>query len=256
MKLCRRRRSGFGVEQSDENQGVKKPQLAQDHPQIVAGAAQHRMNCIAQRALEPIPIELAIGLHVSDGRLDRAATPDHCAQAARDAASQAGVIDLHTVDGDNLVVAVDDGNLRLYVAQDRRLLQRFGQRVPVVRIARHRTSSDDQTFLVRRRDRHLYAEFVRLAHFAFRQALDFRRVQRIQLVFVLLLLRENPLRAANQLLQRRPTLLSDAVQLALDVAHHAPHSRTQSAQRFLHPLVLLGMRVAPDLARQTGASRL
>ncbi|SIT45011.1 hypothetical protein BN2475_510065 [Paraburkholderia ribeironis] len=55
MKLCRRWRSAFGVEQRDENQGAKKPQFAQDHPQIVAGAAQYRMNCIVQRALEPIP---------------------------------------------------------------------------------------------------------------------------------------------------------------------------------------------------------
>ena len=95
MKLHRRRRSGLEAEQSDENQGVKEPQLAQDHPQVVGGAAQHHMNRIAQQALEPILIELAVGLHVSDGRLDRAATPDHCSQAARDtlrSASQRSLI--------------------------------------------------------------------------------------------------------------------------------------------------------------------
>jgi hypothetical protein len=36
------------AEQDDRNQGVKKPRLAQNHPQVVAGAAQHRMNRIAQ----------------------------------------------------------------------------------------------------------------------------------------------------------------------------------------------------------------
>jgi hypothetical protein len=251
MRSRRRRRSGIEAKQSDENQGVKKPQLAQDHPQVVAGAAQHRVHCIAQRALEPISAELAVGLHVSDGWLDRTAPPDRRTQASRDAASQARVIDLHTVNCYSLVAAIDNGDLRLNVAQDRRLLQCFGQRVPVVRIARHRARADHQTFLVRRGDRHLDAEFVRLARFAFRLSFDFRCVQRVQLVFVLLLLRENALRAANQLFERRSTLLSDAIQLALDVAHHASHSRTQSAQRLLHPLVLFRMRVAPDLAHQT-----
>ena len=112
MKLCRQRRSGFGVEQSDENQDVKKPQLAQDHPQVVAGSAQYRKDYIAQRALEPIAIELAVRLHVSDGWLDCAATPDHCSQATRDTASQTRVVDLHAklcqLDGDG--VSFHDGN--------------------------------------------------------------------------------------------------------------------------------------------------
>jgi hypothetical protein len=54
MNSDRRRNRGFEVEQSGENQRVKKPQLAQDHPRVVAGTVQHRMNRIAQRTLEPI----------------------------------------------------------------------------------------------------------------------------------------------------------------------------------------------------------
>lgn len=69
LKVCGRRRSGLEVEQGGENQGVKKPQLAQQHPQVVAGTAQHCVDRTAQRTLEPIAIELAIGLHVADGRL-------------------------------------------------------------------------------------------------------------------------------------------------------------------------------------------
>ena len=38
-------------EQSDENEGVKKPQLPEDHPQVVACAAQHGVHRIAERAL-------------------------------------------------------------------------------------------------------------------------------------------------------------------------------------------------------------
>ncbi|KGD43171.1 putative transposase [Burkholderia pseudomallei] len=42
------------------------------------------------------------------------------------------MIDLHPINGDALVVAVYDGDLRLDVARDRRLFQRFGQHVLVV----------------------------------------------------------------------------------------------------------------------------
>jgi hypothetical protein len=60
-----------------QHKGVKKPQPPEDHPQVVAGAAQYRVHRIAQRAFESVPIERAIRFHESDGRLDRAAPPDH-----------------------------------------------------------------------------------------------------------------------------------------------------------------------------------
>ena len=101
---------------------------------------------------------------------------------------------------------------------------------------------------MRRRDRHLHTEFVGLARFALRQALDFRRVQ---LVPVLLLLRQNPLRAADQVFQRRSALPRDVIELPFDVTHHTAHARAQGTQCLLHPPVLLGMRVAANLARQT-----
>jgi len=80
------------------------------------------------------------------------------------------------VDGDTLVAAIHDGDFRRHVAQNRRLLQRFGERVTVVRIARHRAHANYQSFLVRRRDRHFYAELVWGAGFALRQTFNFRRV--------------------------------------------------------------------------------
>ena len=123
-ELRRRRCSGFEAEQSDENQGVKKPQPAQDHSQVVTGAAQHRVHRIVERTFEPIAIGFSVDLHVSDGWLDRASPPDHHARASHDAASQARVIDLHTVSGNTLIAAIDDGGLRLNVAQDHRLRQR------------------------------------------------------------------------------------------------------------------------------------
>jgi hypothetical protein len=45
--------------------------VAQDQAQVVAGAAQQRMNRIAGGALEVIARELAVELHVPDHRLDR-----------------------------------------------------------------------------------------------------------------------------------------------------------------------------------------
>jgi hypothetical protein len=59
----------------------------------VAGAAERGMNRVTQRVFEPVAIELAVRLHVSDDWLDRAAPPDHRAQASRDTASQPWVID-------------------------------------------------------------------------------------------------------------------------------------------------------------------
>jgi hypothetical protein len=42
----------------------------------VADAAQQRVHCIGQCALEPVPIEFDIRLHVTDGGLDLAAPSD------------------------------------------------------------------------------------------------------------------------------------------------------------------------------------
>jgi len=58
LKLRCRRRSNLEAKQSGESQGIKKPQPVQDHPQVVAGAAQYRMNRIAQRTLERVAIAL------------------------------------------------------------------------------------------------------------------------------------------------------------------------------------------------------
>jgi hypothetical protein len=65
------------VEQSSENEDAKKPQLPQDHPEVVASAAQYSMHCIAERAFEPIAIKFSVRLHVSDSGLDCTSPLDH-----------------------------------------------------------------------------------------------------------------------------------------------------------------------------------
>ncbi|KVD76697.1 hypothetical protein WI88_24730 [Burkholderia ubonensis] len=68
-------------------------------------------------------------------------------------------------------------------------------------------------------------------------------------------MRQNSLRAADQFFHRQATLLRDAFKLPLDLPHHAAHARTQGSQRLPNALalalVLLRVRVAADLARQT-----
>ena len=60
-----------------KNVGAKKPQLSDDQPQVVAGAAQDCMYCIAERTLEPVSSELAVRFHVTNGRLNGTAPLDH-----------------------------------------------------------------------------------------------------------------------------------------------------------------------------------
>ena len=46
------RRSDHGntaIEQGGKNEEAKKPQLPEDHPKVVAGAAQHSVHRVAQR---------------------------------------------------------------------------------------------------------------------------------------------------------------------------------------------------------------
>lgn len=84
----------------------------------MAGAAQHRVHRIAECAFEPVPIGFAVGLHMTEGRLDHASSSDHRAQVPCNSASQSRVIDLHAIYGDTLVASINNGHFRLHVAYD------------------------------------------------------------------------------------------------------------------------------------------
>jgi transcriptional regulator with XRE-family HTH domain len=90
-------------------------------------------------------------------------------------------------------------------------------------------------------------ELVQRARLALCDALDLAGVEGVELVLVLGLLRQDPIGLAQN--GAGPVLPAriDSLDLASHIAHHAAHARTQRAQRLLHPPVLLGMRVAPDL---------
>ncbi|MBK7260954.1 MAG: hypothetical protein IPI03_03260 [Rubrivivax sp.] len=62
---------------------LKRPQVRQDHPQVVTFAAQHRVHRVTQGALQPIPVQQPIGLHVADHRFDHLAPFEQLLQILR-----------------------------------------------------------------------------------------------------------------------------------------------------------------------------
>lgn len=63
----------------------------------MASAAQHGIDCIAQRALVPVPADFAIRFHTSDRRLDCTGLLDYRFQAAGDTSPLSGSSYLHPV---------------------------------------------------------------------------------------------------------------------------------------------------------------
>ena len=69
----------------------KKPEARQDLPQIVPGAAEEGVHGVTCDALEVIPPELAVALHMADGRLDGAAPPQLAFELLRQLACAAEI---------------------------------------------------------------------------------------------------------------------------------------------------------------------
>ena len=88
------------------------------------------------------------------------------------------------------IAEINNGGVRLrgtfdVLHQDRRLLDLLGEGVAVVGIAGKGTGADDQVASLGGSNAHLDPEFVRLAGLTLADALDFRCVQGVELVFVL-----------------------------------------------------------------------
>jgi hypothetical protein len=56
-----------------------------DAPDLVSGAAKHGVHGISQCPFEPVAPQLAVVLHVGDGRFNGASARDHRREATRDA---------------------------------------------------------------------------------------------------------------------------------------------------------------------------
>lgn len=166
------------------------------------GTAHHRVQRIAQRALERIAAQPPVHLHVPDGRLDGAAPLDQGFQRSGDAAPLPRAQDAHAFDLHAAIALVHDGRGGRLVraGEDAHLLQRLGQRVAIVRVARHGAHAHDQAFLQRGGDADLHAELVRRPGFSLADALHLGRVQGVQLVLVLRALGQDVTGALQQVL--------------------------------------------------------
>jgi len=154
------------------------------------------------------------------------------------------------------VAQVDDGRVRLdaqVLQQDGGLLQLLGQRVAVIGVARQAARTDHQALFGAHRHADLHAELVGLAGLALADALDLRRMQRVQLVLVLGALRADALATLQPWLQAITHVLRRLQQAALHVAQHAPEHGALALEHPAQPLELLGVRIAAGTPAQAAA---
>jgi hypothetical protein len=72
-------------------QGTQQaPQVIDDQAEIVSGAAQQCVDCVATRTDEEVATKPAVGLHMADHRLDGAASPELAADRRSHTAALAG----------------------------------------------------------------------------------------------------------------------------------------------------------------------
>lgn len=132
-----------------QNPGVKKPDGSQDQAQVMAGTAQHRIEGIAQRALEPVAPQFALVFHVADGGFDGTAAVNRLSNRAGDAAFLSAVPDRHLVDRHAAIAAIDKDHFRFAIGEDAHLLDDFIEGVAVVGITGQAAHAHHQPFLVR-----------------------------------------------------------------------------------------------------------
>ena len=97
----------------------------------MTGAAEHYMHSVAQGTFQPISVELAFSLRLTDGWPDGAAPMNHGPDCALHAAFLTRASDRYAVDLGTSIVTVDSCNRGLHFRQNFRLLQYFAQRVAV-----------------------------------------------------------------------------------------------------------------------------
>jgi hypothetical protein len=81
-------------------------------------ATQDGTDGIAKRAFEPISVQLAIALHMPDGRFDDATATNHGFDPARHATFFPWALDVHLLDLYTLVVVIDEHHFRLHARDD------------------------------------------------------------------------------------------------------------------------------------------
>jgi hypothetical protein len=118
---------------------------------------------------------------MADYRLDGAGSRELAADGWRHRAALTRDDDTPVIQTVAVIATIDIAAFNRAAAQALHVCESGGQYVTIIGIAGQRQHAEDQSFAVGRGDRDLDAEVVALARLAFRQTLDLRRVQRIEL---------------------------------------------------------------------------
>ena len=178
--------------------------MGKDEADVVAAAAQDRVEGIAERALERASCEAAVGLHVTDHRLDGAAPPEVALERRRHPAALSGDEDFDGFDPVTAVAAIDEGTFGAGSRQDLHLLEGLLQGMAVIGVAGHGAHADDEALPVGRRDRDLGAELVADTGFPLGEAVDRGLVEGVELALVLRLLAQQPVNEGDVVLDPIP----------------------------------------------------
>ena len=216
------------------------------------------MQRIAQLPLKPTAIHPVIRLEMANRRFHRLSSLEPSALLPGQRLVLAAMNDLHPrivtihaakaqINHDFLWLAPD------IFEQDARLLELRRENVTIVRVAGKGPCPNHQAAFVGHGDTGLDAELVGLAGFALADALNFRCMQGVQLVFVLGLLLADALGTLKQRVQMGDCIrgfAGCACQFAFDFAQHNAEDGALALDGAAQSLELLGVGIAAGFAAQ------
>jgi hypothetical protein len=91
----------------EQQSAQQAPEVVEDQAEIVSGAAQQGVDRVASRTGEEIAVKATIGLHVTDHRLDGAASPQLATDRRGDAATLTRDKDVAMVETMSAIAAID-----------------------------------------------------------------------------------------------------------------------------------------------------
>ena len=104
---------------------AKKPDGSQDHSEIVAGATKDGIQGVTEAALEPIPTQLAVVFHVTNGGFHGTSSMNGFPDGRGDAAFLAAAPDRQAIDADTPIAFVDKHRLRYLRGENAHMLNGF-----------------------------------------------------------------------------------------------------------------------------------
>ena len=163
------------------------PEVGQSLSDVVAAAAQHRKERIADGAFQGATCEAAVGFMWPMGSMAlrrlRSAISLGVQAASRSADQDAGLVDAVAT-----ISAVDYGEIGALVSQDLHLLPCRAECMAIIRVAGKAAHADNKALIQRRGDADLAAKFITHPRLAFGDAVDFGLMQSVDLVATLGLL--------------------------------------------------------------------